>query len=102
MIERRVARDRDGGIERIVERKLGPIEEVVEMAWPGVKHLLRSREFVNREVVEIEIRNVVPRNLHEQNAIINGLCNRLVSEADAFTGTKWKTIIWTFPGVRQS
>jgi len=101
MIERTVERSKDGGIEKILERTLSPLEEVVALCWPKVKHALRQRDAVDLEAVELTINNVAPTP-HEMRLIVNMLCDKIVAEADAFQGTKWKEIHWVFPGLRQS
>src|SRR5207249_8177810 len=34
--------------------------------------------------------------------IANMLCDKIAAEADAFTHTRWRKIVFTFPGVRES
>jgi len=34
--------------------------------------------------------------------IANMLCDKIAAEADALTHTRWRKIVFTFPGVRES
>ena len=101
MIERRVERDKDGGIERITERQMSPIEEAVALAWPKVRHALRRRDVADLDGVELTITGVAPTP-YEAQLISNMLSDKIISEADGFVGTKWRTIVFAFPGVRRS
>jgi len=100
MIERRVERDRAGAIERITERQMSPIEEAVALAWPAVKHALRRRDVVDLEGVELTITGVAPRSLAERAAIVNGLMDNIIAEADDFVHTRWREIVFSFPQER--
>ena|SRR5438477_6537957 len=101
MIEKIVERDKEGGIEKIYEREMSPIEEVVALIWPKVKHALRRRDVVDLEEVEVTIHDVVP-TLHEMHAIANMLSDRIIREHEAFAHAKFRKVIFTFPRARQS
>src|SRR5207247_3888967 len=100
MIDRRGERDKGGAIERITERQMSPIEEAVAIVWPKVKHALRRRDVADLDGVELTITGVAPRNLHERAAIVNALMDNIIAEADDFAHTKWRHIVFSFPGER--
>ena len=45
----------------------------------------------------------VSGNLPGRSVVIaKMLCDKIAAEADAFTHTRWRKIVFTFPGVRES
>jgi hypothetical protein len=99
MIERTVERAENGGIERILERSLTPLEETVELAWPHVKRLLRQRHVADLSEVEITIANI-PATV-DPRAVVNAICERITSEPDGFVNTKFQRLIFVL-GARPS
>src|SRR5688572_3424307 len=89
MIERTVERGEHGGIERILERHLSPLEETVILAWPQVKRKLLQAEVAGLESIEVEIAGVAPSI--DGTMLADALADRFNAEYALFSGAKWRT-----------
>jgi len=93
MIERIVERAEHGGIERILERTLTPLEETVERVWPRVKRGLLQLDIADRDEAEITIDNV-PVSVDPRD-LANALCDKIIAEPQTFAHATWRKLTFT-------